>query len=140
MKIAIFTVEQNGQNTPTFRDLQNNLGFKLGLNRVDNGSFGFTSLDENDELTTGKFPTNAKCFLQSRQDNRKLVPDDGGARPDYINFFSVDLDNNFSDSFLMDGFIIFPDTTEYTNDQLATILHAKRLLVGKGLNNLADLL
>jgi hypothetical protein len=139
MKKVYFTATQSGENDPVFADLQGSLGFKLGMIRADDGSFGFCSLDENDELTSGMFPANTKCFLQPRQENRKLIPDDGGARPDYINFFSFDFNDSPIDGFIMDGFIIMPDETEYTPHELSILSHCKSLLFNSNSDKLIDL-
>lgn len=133
MKIAYFSAEQSGTAQPHFTNLDNKLGFPLGIMRADHGSFAFTSLDEDGNLTSGNFPENAICILQLRQENRKLCPDDGGARPDYINFFCFDFNDQPIDGFNIHGFIVIPEAEQtFTAEQLTKIFEAKSALASIG--------
>jgi len=108
MRTAYFTISQGGENKPNFVFLNQNLGFILDCVRVSEGSFGFVALDANGEILTGKFDGNVQVFFESITNN-KLIADDGGTLPDYVNFICRNQSNVTVDGFYAHGMILIHD-------------------------------
>ena len=108
MRTAYFTFSQSSTNKPVFVFLNQNLGFTLDCVRTDGGNFAFQALDTNNEILSGQFDGNVQVFFESISNN-KLVTDDGGALPDYINFACYNREYEVVDGFYAHGMILIHD-------------------------------